>query len=78
MKIVRFHFTGRRQQNGSAVFVFICLLAIMMILVAANGNALSRLHQETKLLERRQIERLNASQTNIIAVGESPAKMESK
>jgi len=78
MKIFSAHFTGHRPQSGSVVVVFISLLAIMMILVAANGSALSRLHQETKLLERRQIERLNASQTNTIAVVESPAKPESK
>ena len=66
------------QEGGSVVFVFISLLAIMMILVAANGNALSRLHQETKLLEHRQIERLNASQTNAVTTVESPVKPESK
>jgi hypothetical protein len=78
MKISHSHFTRHRRQNGSAVFVFISLLAIMMILVAANGDALSHLHQETKLLEHRQIERLNDSQTNTNAVVESPAKLESK
>lgn len=78
MKISRSHFTRYRRQNGSVVFVFISLLAIMMILVAANGNALSRLHQETKLLEHRQIERLNASQTNAVTTVESPVKPESK
>ncbi len=78
MKISQSHFTCHRRQNGSVVFVFISLLAIMMILVAANGNALSRLHQETKLLEHRQIERLNASQTNAVTTVESPMKPESK
>ena len=78
MKIFSAHFTVRRRQNGSTVFVFICLLAIMMILVAANGNALSSLHQETKLLEHRQIERLNASQTNVTDSAELSAKPESK
>jgi hypothetical protein len=78
MKIVSSHFIERRRQNGSAVFVFICLLAIMMILVAANSDALSHLHQEIKLLEQRQVQRLNASQTNGIAVMESPAKPEAK
>jgi hypothetical protein len=78
MKIVPSHFTERRRQNGSAVFVFISLLAIMMILVAANGNALSHLHQEIKLLEHRQIERLNDSQTNAVTVVVLPTKPESK
>ena len=74
----RGHGAPKRSEGGSVVFVFISLLAIMMILVAANGNALSRLHQETKLLEHRQIERLNASQTNAVTTVESPMKPESK
>jgi hypothetical protein len=78
MKIFLPHFTERRRQNGSVVFVFISLLAIMMVLVAANSNALTRLHQETKLLEHRQIERLNASQTNMVTAVELPAIPESK
>ena len=78
MKISQSHFTGRRRQNGSAVFIFISLLAIMMILVAANTDALSHLHQEIKLLQHRQIERLNHSQTSTNAVVGSPAKPESK
>jgi hypothetical protein len=78
MKISQSHFIRYRRQDGSVVFIFVALLAIMMILVAANGNALSNLHKETKLLEHRQIERLNDSQTNAITVVELPAKPESK
>ena len=44
----------------------------MMILVTVNNSALIRLHQETKLLEHRQIERLNASQTNTTGRAELP------
>ena len=68
----------RRREGGSVVFVFIALLAIMMILVTVNYDALNRMHQETKLLEHRQIERLNASQTNTVTSVELPAKAESK
>ncbi len=78
MKILPAHFTERRRQNGSVVFVFISLLAIMMILVAANSRALLDLHLQTKLLEHRQIERLNASQTNATDNVELPAKPESE
>ena len=78
MKIFQPHFVRRRRRNGSAVFVFITLLAIMVILVTANSDALFRLHQETKFLEQRQIERLNVSQTNTVDVVESPTKLESK
>jgi len=67
---------AKRNEDGSVVFIFIALLAIMMILVTANHNALMRTHQEIKLLEHRQIERLNASQTNTVSAVESPAKPE--
>ena len=69
---------GCRRQSGSAVFIFLTLLAIMVILVAANSRALLDLHQQIKLLEHRQIERLNASQTNATDNVELPAKPESK
>jgi hypothetical protein len=58
---------GRRNESGSATVVFIALLAIMCILITANGNALFRLHREVKFLEQQQIKRLNASQTNIVS-----------
>lgn len=78
MKILHSIFTPRRRQNGSAVLVFIMLLAVMLILVTANSKALFHLHQEIKLLEQRQVKRLNASQTNAIAVVKPPVKPESK
>lgn len=62
----------KHQQSGSVVFILITLLAIMMILVAANGRALLDLHRQTKLLEHRQVERLNASQTNTTGRTELP------
>lgn len=62
----------RRRQSASAVILFIALLALMLILITASGKALFRLHQEMKLLDRQQIERLNASQTD------APAHYESK
>jgi len=78
MKIFLSHSSKYGQQNGSAVFVFITLLAIMMILVTANSKALFSLDQDIKRVEQRQIERLNASQTNTTSVAESPAMPESK
>jgi len=72
MKIFQSHFTERRRQNGSAVLVFITLLAIMMILATAGSKALFHLHEEIKLLEQRQVERLNASQTNTTGRAELP------
>jgi len=78
MKLLPSNFPECRQQNGSAVFIFITLLAIMMILVTENSRALLDLHQQVKLLEHRQVERLNASQTNATDNVELPAKPESK
>jgi Zn-dependent protease len=74
MKVSRFNLSRRHRQNGSAVLVFITLLAIMVILTAANSSNLLHLHRELKLLDQRQIKRLNASQTNATLVVESPAK----
>ena len=60
------------RQRGSAVVVYLALLAIMVILSAANSNTLLHLHRELNLLDQRQIKRLNASATNVIFTVESP------
>ena len=78
MKIFPSNFTERPRQNGSAVLLFITLLAIMLMLITANSSALLHLHRELKLLERRQIERLNASQTNATTIAISPVQPGSK
>jgi len=59
-------------QRGSAVVVYLALLAIMVILSAANSNTLLHLHRELKLLDQRQIKRLNASATNVTFTVETP------
>lgn len=69
---------AKRSEGGSVVFVLLSLLAIMMILFAVNSDALARLHRETKLLEHRQIERLNAAQTNTVTAVALPAKAASR
>ena len=66
------------RQNGSTVLIFITLLSIMVILATANSKALFHLHREIKRLEDRQVERLNASQTNTVSAIKSPANPESK
>lgn len=50
-----------------ATVIFIALLAIMMILVMAESRALFHLRQEVKLLEQKQIQRLNNPPTNAVA-----------
>jgi hypothetical protein len=69
---------AKRCEEGSAVIIFITLLAIMMILVTANSRELMELHRDIKLLEQRQIQRLDASQTNAVVAVEPPAKRESQ
>jgi len=44
------------------------MLAIMLILVAANGKALLHLQKELRFIERQQTHRLNAAQTNAVVV----------
>ena len=78
MKIFPSHFTRRARQDGFVVFVFIALLAIMLVFFTVNQSVLIRTRQETKLLEHRQIERLNASQTNTVTAVVSPANPEPK
>ena len=78
MKTTFADFSKHRRQNGSTVLVLITLLVIMVMLATANSKALFHLHREIKLLETRQIQRLNASQTNTMTVAESPVKRASK
>ena len=54
----------KRREGGSAVFILVALLAIIMVLVNANSKALFQLRQDINLLEQQQVKRLNASQTN--------------
>ena len=57
-----------------ATFIFIVLLAIMMILVMAEARALFNLPREVKLLEKQQIKRLQLSTTNSVPVLTPAAK----
>jgi len=54
----------KRSEGGMATVIFIALLAIMMILVTAEGRALHHLRREVKILEQQQIKRLNPAPTN--------------
>jgi len=58
----------RGRERGSAVAVLLVMLAIMLILVAANGKTLLHLQKELRFIERQQTQRLNAAQTNAIVV----------
>jgi Tfp pilus assembly protein FimT len=58
-----------------ATVIFIALLAIMMMLVTANVRTLLRLHTMEKFVEQKQIQRLDASQTNTVTIAK---QLESK
>jgi hypothetical protein len=70
--------TGKRKaeirERGMATVIFIALLAIMMILISVESNAVIRLHREVKLLEQQQIKRLNGPQTNLVTAIINAAK----
>ncbi len=79
MKIQPDHFergprAAKRSEGGMATMILITLLAIMMILVAAESSALFHLHREVKFLEQQQIKRLDVSRTNSIAVTKPESK----
>lgn len=59
----------QRQEQGSAVIVVIVLLAIMMIYIAANLKTLHALRTELKLIEARQVLRVQGRD-----VGSAPTK----
>ena len=62
----------RGRERGSAVAVLLVMLAIMLILVAANGKTLLHLQKELRFIERQQTLRLNAAQTNAVVVVPPP------
>ncbi len=55
-------------QSGTAVLLMLVLMAILMILVASNVRTLWQLKQELRLVERRQIRRLEAEAARTNAV----------
>ena len=52
--------TSRRREEASAVIVVMALLAIVLIYIAGNLRSLQCLDRELKLVERRQIRRLES------------------
>jgi hypothetical protein len=68
----------RARERGMATFIFIVLLAIMVILITSNVRTIMHLRAEERLIEQKQIQRLNPAQTNIVAVAQLPAYAEPK
>ena len=73
MKIQHEHF-ALGSERGMATVIFIALLGIMLILVAAESRALFYLHREVKFLEQQQIKQLNAQPTNTVVTIISESK----
>jgi hypothetical protein len=66
MKTNLHHFDpARRRREGSATFLFIALLAIMLVLVTSNVRTIMQLQAEERLVEQKQIQRLNLPQNNV-------------
>ena len=63
---------SKRSEDGMATLILIVLLAVMLVFVAAESSSLLHLRSELQMLERRQIQRLDASQTNSIGRAELP------
>jgi hypothetical protein len=53
-----------KRENGSAVIVMLALLAFILAFIIANVHVLSDLHGELKIIEQKQVRRLNHSATN--------------
>lgn len=47
------------QERAFATFMMFVLLAVMFILVLANGRMVANLQKEMKLIEQQQLQRLN-------------------
>lgn len=81
MKILSPYPVSRRsRQDGSAVIVIMVLLAMMLIYVGANLKTLHALQRELKLIEIRQVQRVQAravapSQGNTVSTNAALAKM---
>jgi hypothetical protein len=71
---------SRARRSGSAVIIVLALLAIILIYVAANLRTLYTLSSELRLLERRQVQRLqkaapatNAAPAAVVVTNGVPA-----
>ncbi|HWF19221.1 MAG TPA: hypothetical protein VG754_08135 [Verrucomicrobiae bacterium] len=61
MKIPNTSFGGRRRLSGSAVAVMLALVGMMLVFVAANTVAIRSLQRELKLIEKKQVQRLQTA-----------------
>jgi len=50
----------QRRQSGVAIIVILAMLSIMLVYMTANLQSVHHLGRELKLLEQRQVQRLNS------------------
>jgi len=70
MKLTTFHLTRpqhvRREERGFMIIAMMAILAMMLIYVAASTRSLRQLRQELKLVEQKQVQRLQSPPPSVI------------
>ncbi len=74
MKLSSPRFNSRRAERGSAVMLVMTMLGIMVICVTVNAVAVMSLTRELKLLEKKQVQRLQTASAPKNAQGASPSE----
>jgi len=62
----------RGKEDGFAVLVIFVLLTIMVVFVTSNALVLRHLHQEIKLVEKRQLKKFEAAPANPLVQTNAP------
>jgi len=60
------------KENGFAVLVVFILMSIMVVFVTSNALVLHHLHQEIKLVEKRQLKKFEAAPANSLVQTNAP------
>jgi hypothetical protein len=72
MKLLTPTSAQNRSKHGSSVVVILAMLTIMMVCVALNTLAMRHLGQELKLVEKKQVLRLQRDSFNHAEPGKQP------
>jgi hypothetical protein len=57
---------ARSAREGSSVLIVLVLLALMVVLTAANTATVNRLRDRVRIVDQRQTRRLAAASTNLL------------
>jgi type II secretory pathway component PulK len=71
---------SNQSQRGTAVIVMLAILSLMFIYIAANVRSLGTLEREIKLLDQKQIRRLEriSATNNVTVLKVNPTAADSK